>query len=67
MTIREWLTVKEAAYLVGRDVSRIYRWIDTWDLEHRKEGKVTLVRTSHLRTIEGFLNRNPNARPTRRT
>jgi hypothetical protein len=63
---REWLTVIQAAVLIGRDVSRIYRWIDTWGLEHHKENGVTLVRTSHLREIEGMLHRNPNARPTRR-
>lgn len=67
MNVREWLTVKEAAYLIGRDVSRIYRWMDTWGLEHRTESGVTLVRTSHLREIEGILNKQPNARPTRRT
>lgn len=66
MSVREWLTVKEAAVLIGRDVSRIYRWIDTWELEHRKEGRTILVRTSHLREIEGMLHRKPNARPTHR-
>jgi transposase len=64
--VKEWLTVREAALLIGRDVSRIYRWINTWGLDHRKEGRVTLVRAEHLRQIEGVLHRNPNARPTHR-
>ena len=62
----EWVTVRQAAILVDRDVSRIYRWIEVWSLDHRRDGEVTVVRTAHLLQIDGMLHITPNARPTRR-
>lgn len=42
MRMKEWLTVVEAAYVVNRDKSRIYAWIDKGWLSWR-------------RTDEGFI------------
>jgi len=35
--MKEWLSIKEAAYVVNRDKSRIYQWIDKGWLAWRKD------------------------------
>lgn len=37
--VKEWVTIEEAAYLVGRHKSRLYRWLDKGLLRHRRGEK----------------------------
>lgn len=62
------LTPKEAAVLVDRDISRIYRWIQGGRLESSRDSEgITTVATKDVLSIEAELYVTPNKRPTRRT
>jgi hypothetical protein len=37
--VKEWVTIAEAATLVGRHASRIYRWIDEGHLATRRNDR----------------------------
>lgn len=65
---KEWVTVKEAAFLAGRDVRQIYRWIDAGRLHARLDIKgVTVVLSKAVLRIEGEVKRGrPKGTPTRR-
>ena len=55
---KEWVTVKEAAILVGRHVSQIYRWIQAGHLATRTDTTgVTEVMTKALLRIESAVRR----------
>ncbi|MFF3029134.1 hypothetical protein [Microbacterium sp. NPDC057944] len=50
---KEWVTVKEAAFLAGRDVRQIYRWIDAGLLATRSNTRgITLVLSKAVQRIE---------------
>lgn len=65
---KEWVTVKEAAVLVGRDVRQIYRWIDKGLLYGRADpAGVTVVLSKAVLRIEPDVKRGrPRGSPTRR-
>lgn len=66
--MKEWITIREAATLVGRHVSRIYAWIDGGLLATRaNEHGVTEVLSKAVVRIEGEVKRGrPRGVPTRR-
>ena len=50
---KEWVTVKEAAFLADRDVRQIYRWIDNGLLARRTNTSgVTIVLRKAVQRIE---------------
>ena len=56
--MKEWLTVKEAALVVGRHTSRIYRWIDNGTLASRVDvSGVVLVAASDVLKVEAVTKR----------
>lgn len=66
--VKEWVTVKEAAFLAGRDVRQIYRWIDNGLLATRKSTSgVTMVLSKAVQRIEPEIKRGrPKGKATRR-
>lgn len=66
--MKEWITVAEAAVLVGRHPSRIYAWIDQGRLATNVNASgVTEVLSKAVRRIEGEVKRGrPRGTPTRR-
>lgn len=65
MNVKSWLTVKEAAFLVGKDTSRIYRWISDRGLEHRVNSQgVTEVAHMALMRMEAETRRGPRRHTT---
>lgn len=66
--MKEWITVAEAAVLVGRDKRQIYRWIDQGRLATVVNGEgVTEVLSKAVRRVEGEVKRGrPRGSPTRR-
>lgn len=65
---KEWVTVKEAAFLAGRDVRQIYRWIESGRLYARANlAGVTVVLSKAVLRIEREVKRGrPKGIPTRR-
>lgn len=67
--MKEWLSIKEAAYVVNRDKSRLYRWIDKGWLAWRKDndGLLEVASADVLRveavTQRGRPRRNPRDTP----
>lgn len=56
--LKEWVTVKEAAFLADRHVSRIYRWIDTGLLATRvNSAGVTQVLAKAVLRVEPSVRR----------
>lgn len=51
-TIKSWLTVKEAAFIVGRTPKTIYGWVSDKDIEHRvnEHGVTEIGHMSLMRT-----------------
>ena len=41
--MRDWLTVREAAFLVGVAKSTVYRWVESGGLPTMRVGRVLLV------------------------
>ena len=66
--MKTWLTVKEAAVVVGRHQSRIYRWIDSGQLASRVNGEgITEVLANAVLRIEPTVKRGrPRGSPTRK-
>ncbi|GGD33185.1 hypothetical protein GCM10010915_11980 [Microbacterium faecale] len=57
-TVKEWVTVKEAAALIGRHHSRIYRWIDDGRLATRTDANgITCVLAKAVVRIEPTVKR----------
>lgn len=55
---KEWVTAKEAAVLIGRHVSQIYRWIDAGRLATRvRPDGVTVVLSKAVLRIEPSVRR----------
>lgn len=55
---KEWVTVKEAAVLIGRHVSQVYRWIDAGRLATRvRADGVTVVLSKAVLRIEPSVRR----------
>lgn len=55
---KEWVTAKEAAVLIGRHVSQIYRWIDAGRLATRvRADGVTVVLSKAVLRIEPSVRR----------
>lgn len=55
---KEWVTAKEAAALIGRHVSQIYRWIDAGRLATRvRADGVTVVLSKAVLRIEPSVKR----------
>ncbi|MCT1395655.1 helix-turn-helix domain-containing protein [Microbacterium sp. p3-SID338] len=55
---KEWMTVKEAAALIGRHVSQVYRWIDAGRLTTRvRADGVTVVLSKAVLRIEPSVRR----------
>lgn len=55
---KEWVTVKEAAVLIGRHVSQVYRWIDAGRLATRTNtAGVTQVMSKAVLRIETSVRR----------
>lgn len=55
---KEWVTAKEAAVLIGRHVSQIYRWIDAGRLAARTNASgVTQVMSKAVLRIEPSVRR----------
>jgi len=65
--VKEWLTIAEAALLVGRHPSRIYRWIDAGHLPGRENVDGVLeVRADAVRAAEATVRRGrPRGTPSR--
>ena len=56
--MKEWLTVQEAAVLVGRHQSRIYGWINQGHLQSRVSLRgITKEKTAHVQRIESVVKR----------
>lgn len=56
--MKTWLTVAEAAVLIGRHPSRLYRWIDSGHLVARDGGDGRLrVSTEAVRAVEASVQR----------
>ncbi|QNA93242.1 MULTISPECIES: hypothetical protein [unclassified Microbacterium] len=66
--LKEWVTVKEAAFLAGRDVRQIYRWIDAGRLASRTNTSgVTIVLSKAVQRIETEVKRGrPKGSPNKR-
>ncbi len=66
--MKEWITIREAALLVGRHVSRIYAWIDGGLLATRvNDAGKTEVLSKAVQRIEGEVKRGrPRGAATRR-
>ncbi len=66
--MKSWLTVKEAAYVVGRHQSRIYRWIENGTLGSRTSPTGVLeVSAADVARVESVTRRGrPAGSPTRR-
>lgn len=58
---KEWVTVKEAAVLVGRDKRQIYRWIERGRLASRTtaEGITQVLSKAVLRVESGVKRGRP--------
>lgn len=55
---KEWVTAKEAAVLIGRHVSQVYRWIDAGRLATRvRPDGVTVVLSKAVLRIEPSVRR----------
>ncbi|WP_396657593.1 helix-turn-helix domain-containing protein [Microbacterium oxydans] len=55
---KEWVTVKEAAVLIGRPVSQVYRWIDAGRLATRvRADGVTVVLSKAVLRVEPSVRR----------
>lgn len=55
---KEWVTVKEAGALVGRDKRQIYRWITQGYLPSRRSiNGITEVSTRSVLRVEGLVKR----------
>ncbi|QPZ39719.1 helix-turn-helix domain-containing protein [Paramicrobacterium chengjingii] len=56
--MKEWLSVKEAAFMVGRHPSRVYRWIESGQLGSRvtSDGR-TEVRSGDVVRVEAVVKR----------
>ncbi|MCE0510610.1 helix-turn-helix domain-containing protein [Microbacterium sp. KKR3/1] len=55
---KEWVTAKEAAALIGRHVSQVYRWIDAGRLATRaRPDGVTVVLSKAVLRIEPSVRR----------
>lgn len=65
---KEWVTAKEAAALIGRHVSQIYRWIDAGRLATRTNAEgVTQVMSKAALRIEPSVRRGrPRGTASRR-
>lgn len=65
---KEWVTVKEAAFLADRDVRQIYRWIDAGRLASRTNTNgITVVLRKAVQRIETEVKRGrPKGSATRR-
>ncbi|MGO7983513.1 helix-turn-helix domain-containing protein, partial [Rhizobium johnstonii] len=56
--MKEWITVAEAATLVGRHISRVYRWIEQGQLAtSTNEHGVTVVLSKAALRIESVTKR----------
>lgn len=55
---KEWVTAKEAAVLIGRHVSQVYRWIDSGRLATRvRPDGVTVLLSKAVLRIEPTVRR----------
>jgi transposase len=65
--MKEWLTVQEAAVLVGRHQSRIYDWINRGRTHSRTSARgVTELRSVDVQRIESVVKRGrPRRVPNR--
>lgn len=65
---KEWVTAKEAAVLIGRHVSQVYRWIDAGRLATRvRADGVTVVLSKAVLRIEPQVRRGrPRGAASRR-
>ncbi|WP_350351895.1 helix-turn-helix domain-containing protein [Microbacterium sp. A8/3-1] len=65
---KEWVTVKEAAVLVGRTERSVYNWIDGGDLAVVRDGKNRMLVLSKtvLRLSQQMRPGRPKGTPTRR-
>lgn len=56
--IKPWLTVAEAAFLVGRHPKNVYRWIESGQLQAKQgSDRVTVVRASDAQRIASVTKR----------
>jgi predicted site-specific integrase-resolvase len=56
--VKEWLTIPEAALLVGRDKSNVWRWVRSGRLYSRTAPDGTMeVRAADVRKVEGAVKR----------
>lgn len=63
---KEWVTAKEAAVLIGRHVSQVYRWIDAGRLATRTNTEgVTQVMSKAVLRIEPSVRRGRPRRTAR--
>lgn len=65
---KEWVTAKEAAVLIGRDVRQIYRWIDAGRLATRinVDGVIMVLSRTVIRIEPDVKRGRPRGSPTRR-
>lgn len=61
--MREWITVKEAAALVGRDKRQIYRWIERDRLATRRnnEGILEVLSKAIVRVEKTVIRGRPRS------
>lgn len=64
----EWITVKDAAALIGKSTRAIYEWIEDDRLAVRRDGKnrMTVLAKAVLRIEPTIRRGRPRGKPTRR-
>ena len=56
--MKEWVSIKEAALLVGKHQSRIYKWIDAKSIEQRIAANGTIeIRAEEVLSVEATVRR----------
>jgi excisionase family DNA binding protein len=56
--VKEWLTIKEAAFFVGRGMSTVYRWVAEGRIESWRDTQGrTLVATRDVTRVEANVQR----------
>lgn len=65
---KEWVTVKEAAVLVGKSARTIYEWIEDNRLASHldSQGRMVVLSRALLRNVPTIRRGRPRGKPTRR-
>ncbi len=65
----DWITVKDAAEMIGKSARAIYEWIEDDRLAVRRDGKnrMVVLRKAVLRIEPTIRRGRPRGKPTRRS